>query len=85
MTDENPSDGEEQLSVKDEESGSPAGQRPGGRDGGQFLTVPDSSRGNGQFFPGGQRPEKPKDGASPRRNEAAPAPTFDVESSGEKG
>ena len=85
MTDENPSDGEEQLSIKDEESGSPAGQRPGGRDGGQFLTVPDSSRGNGQFFPGGQRPEKPKDGASPRRNEAAPAPTFDVESSGEKG
>ena len=85
MTDENPSDGEEQLSVKDEESGSPAGQRPGGRDGGQFLTVPDSSRGNGQFFPGGQRPEKPKDGVSPRRNEAAPAPTFDVESSGEKG
>ena len=102
MTDENPSDGEEQLPVKDkseftmppegrqapdkdENVGSPAGQHPGGRDGGQFLTVPDSSRGNGQFFPGGQRPEKPKDGASPRRNEAAPAPTFDVESSGEKG
>lgn len=100
MTDEDPSDGEEQPTVKDkseftmppegrqapdkdENVGSPAGQHPGGRDGGQFLTVPDSSRGNGQFFPGGQRPEKPKDGASPHRNEAAPA--GDVEGSGEKG
>ena len=102
MTDEDPSDGEEQPTVKDkseftmppegrqapdkdENVGSPAGQYPGGRDGGQFLTVPDSSRGNGQFFPGGQRPEKPKDGASPHRNEAVPAPAGDVESSGEKG
>ena len=101
MTDENPSDGEEQLPVKDkseftmppegrqapdkdENGGSPAGQHPGGRDGGQFLTVPDSSRGNGQFLPG-ERPERPKDGASPRRDEAAPAPAGDVESSGEKG
>ena len=101
MTDEDPSDGEEQLPVKDkseftmppegrqapdkdENGGSPAGQHPGGRDGGQFLTVPDSSRGNGQFLPG-ERPERPKDGASPRRDEAAPAPAGDVESSGEKG
>ncbi len=101
MTDEDPSGEEQptvkdkseftmppegrQASDKDEYVGSPAGQHPGGRDGGQFLTVPDSSRGNGQFFHGGQRPEKPKDGASPYRNEAVPAPAGDVESSGEKG
>lgn len=74
-----------QSPKKDENGESPTGQRPGGREGSQFLAEPDSSRGNGQFFPGGGRPERPEGGASPRHNEILAVPTAVVDSSGEEG